>query len=218
MCKNHSAERLLDNDKDWLIHETSFKPWPSCRHTHAAIDAALSLRDSVGDAALSATRIEIASFNDALDICDTPEPKSRIEAKFSLQYAVSAALNHGPLRPEHFDSEALRDSKTLSLLGRCVLKQDNAINAAYPRRFGAQVALIWDDGRTEIRRYEDALGDPERPLDRVQLMSKITHLMNYGKVPAQQRDSIISAADNLEYWLETDRDAPVPDVWLSAFG
>ena len=28
-----------------MLHQTSFKPWPACRHTHPTIDATLALRD-----------------------------------------------------------------------------------------------------------------------------------------------------------------------------
>ena len=40
MCADARTDRLLADDGDWLIHSASFKPWPACRHTHAAIDAA----------------------------------------------------------------------------------------------------------------------------------------------------------------------------------
>jgi 2-methylcitrate dehydratase PrpD len=33
---------IADADADWQLRQTSIKPWPSCRHTHPAIDAALA--------------------------------------------------------------------------------------------------------------------------------------------------------------------------------
>ncbi|MEO6800719.1 MAG: MmgE/PrpD family protein, partial [Rhodanobacter sp.] len=36
-------ERVIAADSDWLIHSTSLKPWPACRHAHPAIDALLDL-------------------------------------------------------------------------------------------------------------------------------------------------------------------------------
>ena len=36
------AAVLRDPDEPWQVHQTSIKPWPSCRHTHPVIDAAIS--------------------------------------------------------------------------------------------------------------------------------------------------------------------------------
>jgi len=42
MCPGADPEDVLVNpDSEWLLHETSLKPYPACRHAHPAIDAAL---------------------------------------------------------------------------------------------------------------------------------------------------------------------------------
>ena len=43
-CPDATPEALLaDPESKWQIHQTSIKPWPCCRHTHPAIDAALEI-------------------------------------------------------------------------------------------------------------------------------------------------------------------------------
>src|SRR5690606_19470468 len=50
LCADARPAALLSGlDGPWKITETSFKPWPSCRHTHPAIDAALQLRNRIID-------------------------------------------------------------------------------------------------------------------------------------------------------------------------
>lgn len=218
MCADARTDRLLADDGDWLIHSTSFKPWPACRHTHAAIDAALALRVALGEAVDQIERIDIASFGDALRMCDQPAPRSPIEARFSLQYAVSAALHHGPLQPQHFESAALGDPAVAALVARCHLATDPALDRAYPDRYGAQVRLRWADGREAVQRFEDALGDPPRPLSAAQRRDKVVQLMDHGGVPAARRDAALAARDDVPRWLAADTDRPVPAAWLDPLG
>ncbi len=218
MCPDPRINRLLADDGDWLIHGSSFKPWPACRHTHAAIDAALALRDTWGDAVGQARRIEIASFADALRFCDQPSPRTRTEAKFSLQYAVSAALRHGPPHPGHFDADALDDPAVAALVARCHLTQDAALERAYPDRYGAQVRLVWGDGRAAVQRMDDALGDPPRPMSPDQRRHKLVTLMDHGGVSKQRHDDVLAAADRLSACLAADASMAVPDAWLSPLG
>jgi 2-methylcitrate dehydratase PrpD len=49
MCPDAQPGRLVaDPQGAWRIHETSFKPWPACRHAHPAIAAALAARATFG--------------------------------------------------------------------------------------------------------------------------------------------------------------------------
>ena len=65
MCPDAQPDRMAGGDEDrWLIHDTSFKPWPACRHAHAVIDLALALRDAVGGAEIAT--IDVHSYRDAV--------------------------------------------------------------------------------------------------------------------------------------------------------
>ncbi|HEY2189976.1 MAG TPA: hypothetical protein VGH48_15575, partial [Caldimonas sp.] len=71
----------------WLIHETSFKPWPACRHTHAAIDCMLALRAQLGAALADFSSCTVETFGDAVAICNDPAPVTRTQAKLALYVA-----------------------------------------------------------------------------------------------------------------------------------
>ena len=215
MCADARPQRLLADDEDWLIHSTSFKPWPACRHTHAAIDAALALRAFHGEAACQqAQRIEISSYGDALRMCDQPAPQTRTEAKFSLQYAVSAALRHGPLDPSHFDAPALADRAVAELIARCRVTLDSGLDTAYPNHYGAEVRLVWSDSRHATSRIDDALGDPPRPLSEQQRRHKVRQLMAYGGVPAARCEAALAPTADVTHTLTTAGNLPVPRAWL----
>lgn len=96
MCPDPVPECILANpDAPWMIWETSFKPWPACRHAHAAIDAALVLRKSHDLLPPDIQTIRIRTYADASRFCDREVPTTTHEAKFSLQHSVGVTLLDG---------------------------------------------------------------------------------------------------------------------------
>jgi 2-methylcitrate dehydratase PrpD len=182
--------RVLDApDEPWLAHATSFKPWPACRHAHPAIDAALALRARIGGRAIEAVRVE--SYADALAFCDRPVPRSTVEAKFSLQHAVSVALLDGKPPLAAFDPPAIARADLAALRARVTLAEDAALTRAYPAHYGAVVKVTLADGATLREAVDDALGDPENPLMEDAVLGKARMLMESAGVAP---DGIVAAA------------------------
>jgi len=193
MAPDAAPARVLDGaDAPWLIHETSFKPWPACRHAHPAIDAALLLRAQL--AGRRPERIEVAAYADAIAFCDRAEPRSAIEAKFSLQHAVAVTLLDGPPPLAAFEPPAIARADAAALRARVEAREDHALTAAYPAHFGAGVAAILPGGERIEARVADALGDPENPLTADAVIAKARALMAHAGVPPARAETAIAAA------------------------
>jgi 2-methylcitrate dehydratase PrpD len=213
LCADGTPDAVLRGDDDWLIRQTSFKPWPACRHTHATIDCVLALREAAGGP-LAFAECEVASFRDALAICDNPQPRTRTEAKFSLQYCVAAAALFGPLRPEHFDQDCLTRTDLQAAAARVRLRPDAALDAAYPDHYGARVTLRLADGTQRSHAVADSLGDPERPMDEAAVLAKARTLMDYGGVAPPRRDEALAAAEALLEATPESLSRPFPAALL----
>jgi 2-methylcitrate dehydratase PrpD len=87
MCDGADVTGVAREEPGWLIHETSFKPWPACRHTHAAIDCMLALRAQLGAALADFSSCTVETFGDAVAICNDPAPVTRTQAKLALYVA-----------------------------------------------------------------------------------------------------------------------------------
>jgi 2-methylcitrate dehydratase PrpD len=158
------------------IHEVSFKPWPACRHAHAAIDAALNLLEAgVGAGEVDAG--VIAVYADAVRFCDNPAPGDPLSARFSLQHAVAATLLGGPPALDAFEGEGLRRADIAALRSRLRVVEDAELTARYPARFGARLTLVLKSGAEIAVEIPDALGDPENPLDARQIENKAAKLI-----------------------------------------
>jgi 2-methylcitrate dehydratase PrpD len=214
LCTNARPERVVETASDWLIHSTSFKPWPSCRHTHATIDCVLALRESMGNKPMAFSNALIEGFSDALTICDNAMPLTRTQAKFSLQYCVAAAARWGRLVPEHFDEQNFSAPEMRLACARAQLRLSPELERAYPAHFGGRVTLTLADGSVHSASVADSLGDPERPMLIGDLFEKAAKLMQYGGVTATRSEAVLNATRSLLKMLDKGENPAFPRALL----
>lgn len=174
------APKPLELPADWRIGEVSFKPWGACRHAHPAIDAALELK---ARGALTG-QVTVSTYRDALVFCDRPDPKTVVEAKFSLQHAVAIVMERGVPQLVDFEPDAIAALAGMRALVTVVEGGD--FTNAYPAHFGAAVS-------TEVGAIvlADARGDPERPLSEAGVIDKARALMAWGGIDAGAAEEAI---------------------------
>ncbi|MEN0000664.1 MAG: MmgE/PrpD family protein [Pseudomonadota bacterium] len=194
MCPDGRPEDvLLDPDAPWKVWETSFKPWPACRHAHPAIDAALLLRDSEKIPIDSVKAIEIATYGDAKAFCDRARPVTTIEAKFSLQHGVALVLLDGPPTLSGFATDNIQREDIAALREKSTVTIRDDLDAAYPQHFGSEVRIVLRSGETKSATVLDALGDPENPLPTERLIAKAEMLMTVAGVKNDGQKKVIDA-------------------------
>ena len=199
LCPDPVPEAITAEAPGWKLPETSMKPYPCCRHTHPAVDAALELRRSLrgpveGD--LTPDRvasIEIRTYPAALDVTDRPRPTTPYAAKFSMQYCVAESLAHGPAGLASFDAFDPEDQVSRDWLSRVTVEADATFEKAYPARWGAEVVMTLTDGCTLRAIRPDAAGDPERPLDDDTLDHKALELLRYGGIDTSAASELLEA-------------------------
>jgi 2-methylcitrate dehydratase PrpD len=180
----------------WRIHEVSFKPWAACRHAHPAIDCALALRA----AEKLAAPFHVETYADAISFCDNPDPKTEVEAKFSLQHAVAVIADGRNATPADFTTKAI--AALAPLRAQVTVAEAPEITARYPAHFGARVNGL---------ELVDCLGDPERPVGEAEFIAKMHMLAKWGGLPAAEADRAVELAlrgddagaitEMLEDWL-----------------
>lgn len=176
-CPDADAGAVLrDADAPWQVHETSIKPWPSCRHTHPVIDAALELAGKLDAAAIE--RIILTTYHEALDVCDRPVANSHYEAKFSLQHCAAIALQRGTVDFAALDDRARKEAAPLA--ARTTVAAGEPYDTVYPEAWGAGVSVELADGSRLEARREHCRGDPEAALSADEMTAKARELMNFG--------------------------------------
>ena len=153
--------------KDFHITRMTFKNHACCGHTFAAIDGALKLKKRMKIEPADIEQVEVATYRAGLEVAHYEEPRTPAEGRFSLKYVVATALTHGSVRLAAFEPDRLRDPVTQGLLKKIKTTVDPELEAAFPAKRAARVA-IRAKGRREEWLQPTRVGDPDAPLsDRV---------------------------------------------------
>ena len=186
----------------FTICESYLKPYPSCRHTHCGIDAALRIRqrllEQYGQLDLqNVERIAVYIYPNAIRVAGNIRmPKTDEESKFSIHYALAAALLRG-----HFDLEDLKiesaEPELFDLIGKIVIIPDESMeNRALGIR-GAKVLLECSDGAI----YEECVnipkGDAANPFTQEELHEKLA-VCAEDVITAEQQKYLIAAVESFE--------------------
>lgn len=213
LCPDPDPERVLAPAAGWKLPETSFKPYPSCRHTHAAIDAALEIRDLMLQAEeppASIVEVRIATYPVALRYTDNPAPASTYAAKFSIQFCVATALVHGRPTLAAFEGDHLADSAVRDLTARASVTERRDFAESYPAHWRSAVDVVTDAGSTYSAERHGARGDPECPMSDEELDEKARDLLAYGNTSPAAAELLLRACRKLV------EDGPLPPLpWVA---
>jgi 2-methylcitrate dehydratase PrpD len=205
MCPDPRPEAIQARpDAPWEITRDSVKPWPCCRHTHPAIDAALAIHSQIGGKAIG--KVSVRTYQVALDICDHALPDNAYAAKFSLQHCVATALSKGVVIRSSFDDD--RRLEVRELAGKVQLGVSEPLNAAYPQAWGAEVEVETADGRLLRELRPHCKGDPENPMSEEEIVAKALDLLQDAGLTG------VSAESLCEGILRLAEDEPVRGLGL----
>ncbi len=197
-CPDANPQAVLaDADAPWQLTITSIKPWPSCRHTHPAIDAAQAIRTELKDQGITLTEDMIRSvqagvYQASLDVCDRVDPATEYEAKFSLQHTTAAALLFDQVDFEAFGPKT-RDALA-PLRSKITPAFQEPYASAYPKAWGSSVSVELMSGETFTQTRTHAKGDPEAPLSPDEMIDKAQMLLTHAGVsqPSQFIDAVLA--------------------------
>jgi 2-methylcitrate dehydratase PrpD len=183
MCSDPDPDRILDEpNAAWQLCLTSIKPWPSCRHTHPIIDCALEIHQLLDGNQVN--KIDIKTYQAALDVCDCPEPESEYQAKFSLYHTAAIAVLDGAVGLNSFDAAARQRSEHLRRQTSVAVADPYA--SSYPVSWGAEVTARTESGASFKISRKDCKGDPELALDNDEMRIKAMGLLQYGGLDESQ--------------------------------
>jgi 2-methylcitrate dehydratase PrpD len=162
--------------KDFHITQMTFKNHACCGHTFAAIDGALEVKKQMQVNAEDIEEVEVATYKAGVEVAGYENPGTPAEGRFSLKYVVATALTHGSVRLAAFESERLNDPATKRVMERISVRVDPQLEAAFPAKRQARVA-IRAKGKREEWLQPTRVGDPDAPLSDRMLEEKYFELV-----------------------------------------
>ncbi|WP_206997816.1 MmgE/PrpD family protein [Trinickia mobilis] len=168
------------------------KKYPACYAVHRALDGLFALKQEFDLNLNNVESVEIETSYGALSPLIRRAPTNGTEAKFSMGYAIAAALEDGSIGLSSFTDAAVRRPRLQSFLESVSARE--AAGDMMPR--WASVAVRTKDGRLLSRRVDSLRGAPPNPLSDHELIKKITDCLAWANSRIGAA-SLYKAASNL---------------------
>jgi len=182
---------------EYLICDTSFKPYAACRYTHTTLDAIGAL---LACKEVDPSQIETVVVRTFSELRDNflGEPENVVDAQFNLPYLVALELL-GRSPSEGLREADLRRDDVQSLARRVEVVTDPEADRAFyeTRSIPSSVELHLAGGVVLKESVDTPWGAPERPLTREDLLRKFHKLVDpiWGRQKAQE---LVASIQQLE--------------------
>ncbi len=148
------------------------KKFPCCYATHRPIDGVLTLREKLGFDATAVEKLICRMPPGGMHVLTYPRPVTGLEGKFSLPYAIAAAVLDGKFSLGSFSDEAVRRPQIAALYERIDAYETPACRGDDPQfdkrssgsRGFVEVEVHLKDGRRDSVRVDVPPGSPSREL------------------------------------------------------
>lgn len=159
------------------------KKYPVCYAAHRVVDGVLELARRHALAASEVSQVDATISDITAGVLRHHEPATLAQARFSLEFCVSAALCRGALGQREVSEPVLADPAVRALIPRV---RTHTIAAGCPIEpsfaYEDRVVITCRDGRVlDSGPIRFALGHAQRPLDAAQLREKLMACLREGE-------------------------------------
>jgi 2-methylcitrate dehydratase PrpD len=160
----------LDFETKWELLENSFKPYASCRATHASTQAARSIASQVHGRKI--TKVHAKVHPNALVTAGKTAPRTALEGKFSVPFCISLGLRGYKVVSTDFTDETMRDRAVMDVVPVVQLEavQGQPAHSAY-------LDVTLEGGERVQGQTDIVMGHPDNPMSWDALQEKFEGLV-----------------------------------------
>lgn len=190
-------------DGAFRIQQGYVKFHACCLYNHPALDAVENLLRESPFTAGDVERIVVTAPPIAQIMAD-PEPDNMLAAKFSIPYAVAAAVHHGATDVSAFLPDKVANTEVRQLAQRVEVATDDEMSLRRYDYPSARVSVHLGDGRSLESSVVSQRGDATNPASREDLLAKFRMLAGptLGDAGAARAIDTAGRIDRLESMTE----------------
>ncbi|MGI6508630.1 MAG: MmgE/PrpD family protein [Saccharofermentanales bacterium] len=163
----------------FTICESYLKPYPSCRHTHCGIEAAIHIRDEMHEKRLGIKDIKslkLYIYDNAIQIAGKIKiPKTSDNAKFSIHYSLAVAMTTGNYTLDDLEKEPTDDVR--EIVEKIELIPDAKMEDTASGIRGSMLVAEFEDGSSIERTVLLPKGDAANPFSWDDMRRKLVACM-----------------------------------------
>jgi 2-methylcitrate dehydratase PrpD len=184
--------------KKYDAFDSSPKIFPCCTYQHAPLYATLKILETNDITPEEIEKISVKTSEMARKtIATIREPKSAMEAQFSLPYGIAVAIFDKEVTLNQFSSERISDRQIIDLAKKVDVTADAVINRQFPEKFPSEVQIRLKNGRKYTQYVAGPPGEPENPVGDEVIENKFRKLSS-SIVSSERIGKIIAFFRNLE--------------------
>lgn len=196
--------KILTNQlgEKFLGIEIGDKPYPCCGFGHPFYDAALSLRKKHDINIDEIDSIVALGGQSGYGLCNPPEikqnPRTIVDAQFSVPYCVAVALIRGKITLEDFTAETIKRENIVALAQKVTGTLDDSLTRHGVSPGGLTIRM--KDGTEYSEFVEDFLGSVGNPMTFDDCAEKFRECAPFAlnPLPTEKVEEIIEKVRNLE--------------------
>jgi 2-methylcitrate dehydratase PrpD len=166
---------IRDLGVDYALKGISLKPYPSCAGTHSAVEAILNIKGRLNPEIKKIAEIQVMVHPSAFNILFHHNPKDTLEAKFSMEYCICAALVFNQLGIAQFEEECIFDPTVKDLMRRVKMIVDSEMEDV-SRKHGVlapvRVKMKLHGGEEVCETVWEPRGSPSNPMSQDEIRAK----------------------------------------------
>jgi 2-methylcitrate dehydratase PrpD len=178
-------ELTIQNEDQLRIFQIYRKPYAACRHSHAAVDAALQIKANYPIAVEDIVSVKVETYKWGVAGHEHTEIVGINSAKMSTPYAVAVALLFGKAGIHEFDAEYIHNQELLQLANKVSVQEDPVLTSLVPNKRAARVKV-----QTKLTEFTFQVdlpkGEPENPISSHELEKKLEDLAAYNGITKEK--------------------------------
>jgi 2-methylcitrate dehydratase PrpD len=199
MSPDFNPETALADASGFHLRENLFKYHASCYGTHASIECVRELREAnaIGPEDIARVKLRVEKGSDA--VCNIPNPRTALEAKFSLRFMAAAALAGADTSDLAFFKDATTAEPAL-----CAIRDQVSVELVsdWPV-MQAEVVVETKDGRVLRASHDAGVPGSDYATQGRRLEAKFARLVD-PVLGRERRGEILGFIERLEQTSVTD--------------
>lgn len=173
MGQGMNLERLTDSLLDPpLIAKNYFKVHPTCRFTHAAIDAADQLMTKHPINTKGIEKVMVNTYNLAAR-CHTKRPVTKLQSKFSIPYAIACTIENVDMYQNYTTNLKIVND----LIEKVTVKESQKLTKLLPNQRAATVKIYLYNGSVYSKTIYNAKGEYTDRFNKQALLEKYENML-----------------------------------------
>lgn len=169
------------------------KTYAACRHTHPAIEAALTLRPQLlrEGCIEEIDSITVEAYRLAVGGHDHTEILGISSAKMSMPFSVALAILRGSAGMADYNEANVSDEAILALTQKVKVVENEELSALVPNKRASILHVRMKNGQVLTHRVDYPKGEPENPLSQEELEQKFRSLALASGLTQERCDQVI---------------------------